>query len=97
MDDVLVSIQKANGRKISMRGELLFTHQGLSGPVVLNISRFFDSKDRIFLDFFPDLKEEMLMEQIDAQMDSFPKKTLKSLMKHYPQKTKDTVNRICGT
>ncbi|HRS82069.1 MAG TPA: type IV toxin-antitoxin system AbiEi family antitoxin domain-containing protein [Smithellaceae bacterium] len=24
-------------------------------------------------------------------------KTLKSLMKHYPQKTKDTVNRICGT
>ena len=36
------------------RGEVLFTHQGLSGPAILQVSSYWDSGDEITIDLMPD-------------------------------------------
>ena len=36
------------------RGEILFTHQGLSGPAVLQISSYWDKGDEVVIDLLPD-------------------------------------------
>lgn len=55
-----VSIQNAQikhwreGKQLKQySGDLLFTHKGLSGPVILNNSRFLESGDQLKLSFLP--------------------------------------------
>lgn len=48
-------------------GSMLFTHKGISGPVVLNVSRFWlrekDSTKQFEIDFFPDYDDAELQRQ----------------------------------
>ncbi len=53
-----MSFQNANVRllnqpDIKVSGDLLLTHKGLSGPSILNLSRFISRWDRIEIDFTP--------------------------------------------
>ena len=41
-------------KKISFRGDLLFTHRGLSGPAALQISSYWNKGDRISINLLPD-------------------------------------------
>lgn len=41
-------------RKHEFRGSVLFTHRGLSGPVILQISNYWLGGDEITIDLFPD-------------------------------------------
>ena len=40
--------------KISFKEALLFTHRGLSGPVVLQISNYWQESDPVYIDLLPD-------------------------------------------
>jgi predicted Rossmann fold flavoprotein len=40
--------------KVSFRENLLFTHRGVSGPVILQISSYWKDGDSIFIDLLPD-------------------------------------------
>ena len=40
--------------KSRFRGEILFTHQGLSGPAILQISSYWEKGDEIIVDLLPD-------------------------------------------
>lgn len=57
-----ISIQaKAIYKKKAYRGELLFTHKGISGPLAFTLSQYYDKKvGEILVDLLPDVKEEML-------------------------------------
>ncbi|AII14474.1 flavoprotein, HI0933 family [Campylobacter iguaniorum] len=46
---------KANIASKELSGDLLFTHKGISGPLILNCSLFWE-KGQIVLDFLPDFK-----------------------------------------
>ena len=49
-----VSFDAAVGyRGRQFRGEVLFTHQGLSGPAILQVSSYWDSGDEITIDLMP--------------------------------------------
>lgn len=49
---VRVSLQKsATSKQIVYEGALLFTHFGLSGPVIINNSRYMDKGDQLILNF----------------------------------------------
>ena len=72
LDDALVRI-KENGAKpvVERRGSLLFTHFGLSGPAVMDASRFVterpDSGSWLALcDFMPSLSEDVLLDELQA-------------------------------
>jgi predicted Rossmann fold flavoprotein len=69
----------------SRRGSLLFTHFGLSGPVVLDVSRAVSGHPRpsalsLVGDFLPDLKRDALEHQLRAQAAAEGKKQLISLL-----------------
>ena len=66
-------------------GEMLFTHFGISGPLVLSMSSFLE-KDRlkeyeIYLDLKPALSQEKLYNRIGRDFEDEPKRTMKNVMR----------------
>jgi len=47
------------------RGDLLFTHQGLSGPVILNHARYIRKNDSLYVSLFPVENKEETRSQLD--------------------------------
>jgi predicted Rossmann fold flavoprotein len=79
-----------NGKKfIEKRGEMIFTHFGLSGPIILSLSRFAvnplheGSKVEIALDLFPQLSENQLDEKLIADLNSHGKKKIGNLLQSW--------------
>lgn len=70
-------------------GELLFTHFGLSGPVVLTLSRFAveeldkKSKVRLSIDLKPALDEQKLDVRLQRDIDTHGKKQLGNLFREW--------------
>jgi len=84
---------KNNKRKevYSDFGEMIFTHFGVSGPVILSASRHllsYDFKDiKLVIDLKPALSEEKLDERVQRDFDKFSRKQFKnSLEELLPQK-----------
>lgn len=63
---------KKGASKISRQGELLITHKGLSGPLVLDISRYLEMKDSVTVNFHGELNTETAMEQISDIFSASP-------------------------
>jgi predicted Rossmann fold flavoprotein len=64
------------------RGQTLFTHQGLSGPVILQISSYWRRGDELVIDLFPDIDVFDLLQQemrSKLEMHNF-------LSKHLPRR-----------
>ena len=79
-----------NGKKqIEDIGEMLFTHYGLSGPLILNISRFVvdelmkKNTVEISLDFHPELDEQKLDAAIINDLNVNGKKHIENVFKHW--------------
>jgi len=72
------------------REQMLITHRGLSGPVVLQISSYWHKGDLIEINLLPDLDAEAWLL---AQQQSQPKKELKSVLAE--QLPKRLVQRLC--
>lgn len=73
---------------VSLFGEMLFTHQGISGPIVLQSSKtVYESlakKERVvaFLDLKPALDRRQLRKRIHREIHKIPKKEFQSLLKN---------------
>ncbi|WP_340150765.1 NAD(P)/FAD-dependent oxidoreductase [uncultured Sneathiella sp.] len=67
-------------RKTSFRENLLFTHRGLSGPAILQISSFWEPGDSVMIDFLPDVDLGRLLKE---KRRSQPKIQVSSLMKEF--------------
>lgn len=61
----------------SFRENILFTHRGLSGPSVLQISSFWQPGQEIEIDWFPDLN---LLEYLQSAQSERPKAELKTVL-----------------
>jgi len=66
------------------RGELLFTHFGISGPLVLTLSSVITNEDIKELDIFIDLKPALTEEELDSRLikdfNKFSNKQLKNAL-----------------
>ncbi|OUR77694.1 hypothetical protein A9Q83_09230 [Alphaproteobacteria bacterium 46_93_T64] len=70
--DVLVKIGK-----VSFRENVLFTHRGVSGPAILQISSFWKLGDTVQIDFLPDTN---LMEDLQRLRRETPKNGVKKYL-----------------
>ncbi len=70
---------KLNNEK-PILGEVLFTHFGISGPTILNLSERVESKDKIHIDLFPKKNIEELEEEIIDLFESNFKKTINNIL-----------------
>ncbi len=89
LEDVGLSLQ-IGGKLVPLpRGSLLFTHFGVSGPVILDMSstivEIMDKQGdlKIYIDFKPDIKEQDLQDLFIKDFQKQSKKSLKNYLKSY--------------
>ncbi|OGJ89867.1 MAG: hypothetical protein A2487_19145 [Candidatus Raymondbacteria bacterium RifOxyC12_full_50_8] len=87
-----VAIDLPKYRAFAATGPLLFTHQGLSGPAVLDISGSVAEaierlgKVLLTIDFFPETSREMWLNRFDGWYERLPRKTVLNLLAdHMPR------------
>lgn len=85
LKNISVSFKNSNGKEIySDFGEMIFTHFGVSGPVILSASRHLLSYDfkniNLILDLKPALTEEKLDERIQRDFDKYSRKQFKNAL-----------------
>lgn len=86
----------------SYTGELLFTHFGLSGPVVLRASlAVVEALERgpasVTIDLFPDLSDEQMRQRLQQEFDRYGKRGVRHLMSGLlPTKMVDPLIKISG-
>ena len=79
----------ASAGKGSFREAALFTHRGLSGPAILQISSYWRNGDAVGIDFLPDLPANWLR----TAKQSDPRNTLRRLLaKHLPARLAETLS-----
>lgn len=92
LKNISVTFKNCSGKEIySDFGEMIFTHFGVSGPVILSASRHllaYDFKDiKLSIDLKPGLSEEKLDERVQRDFDKYSRKQFKnSLDDLLPQK-----------
>lgn len=102
LKNISISILNKSGKKIySDFGEMLFTHFGVSGPVILSASRHildYDYKNvRLVIDLKPALTEEKLDERILRDFEKYSRKQYKnSLDELLPQKMIPVIIKLSG-
>jgi predicted Rossmann fold flavoprotein len=87
LQDVILCIRE-NGkkRKLSGKGDILFTKKGISGPLALSCSgRIVDilnagKKVSVEIDLMPDLTEEKLLSSLNKTITTYPRKSAKNLL-----------------
>jgi len=75
------AISKRSGsKKITKNGELLITHSGISGPLVLDFSRYCDTNDSVLINFLSNFNTETIIEKLnDLFYESASRKIAKIL------------------
>lgn len=88
--DVILTVWNEKGKKlIAHRGDMIFTHFGLSGPIALRCSQFLRQVQRrtgksevdMSIDLFPDLRPDEAERLIRERLDADPKKTVRNIFK----------------
>jgi len=86
-------ISKLEGKTVyeSEVGEMLFTSNGVSGPIVLSCSSYvnkYDMKDlKMFIDFKPALSNDSLLNRIDRDIETLKAKQFSSLLEGFLPKS----------
>jgi predicted Rossmann fold flavoprotein len=98
LPDVAVSLLHENKRVVSRRGSLLFAHFGLSGPVVLDVSRVVTEREAdlasivLEVDMWPDRNEQQVSEHLREESLLSGKKLLAQVLApHLPRRLCDTL------
>ncbi|MDP2909836.1 MAG: NAD(P)/FAD-dependent oxidoreductase [bacterium] len=91
LKDVKISILQDNKKHFKETGDILFTHFGLSGPLILDISKTIgellkQGEVKLCLDLFPNLNIEVLDKKIKEKIDENPKKLIKSFLTDFMPK-----------
>jgi len=81
--DVIISLFQA-GRKVRQHaGDLLFTHTGLSGPGILDFSRFIRPGDTLRISFLPGLDYSKAKEILIARINAAGNRQVKKILGAY--------------
>lgn len=90
LKDVKISVLQNNKKIINETGEILFTHYGISGPAILDISAkvgelLEKGQTKISLDLSPLLNQEQLLKEFEEYLKGYPKKTIKNILAEFAQ------------
>ena len=79
---------KSDNKKLkSKKGDFLFTHNGLSGPLALSSSSIISDwlakskKIQLTIDFYPDIAKEILIERLKKEINLHSKKNIDNLLR----------------
>jgi predicted Rossmann fold flavoprotein len=102
LPDVIVRILDGQRCLAVRRGSLLFAHFGLSGPVMLDVSRVVSGHLRpetliLEIDLLPGMPEDALTSFLKTESAASGKKQLAGVLAvHLPRRVCDTLLQLCG-
>lgn len=100
LKEVKISCYQNNKKLCSSVGPVIFTADGLSGPVILNMSEIIgreDPKDlQIKIDFFPNLDFSQLDRKLREEFNSSSKMLKNALSQLVPPRLVDTLINLSG-
>jgi len=90
LKDVKITVLHNNKKILSETGEVLFTHYGISGPAILDISAkvgelLEKGETKISLDLSPLLNQEQLLKEFEEYLKGYPNKTIKNILTEFAQ------------
>lgn len=88
-----------DGKKVDeYHGDLLVTHDGISGPVILNNARYFKPMDLITVNLTTHRQQETFQKSLQGQAEESGKKTVRSILKResVPQRLLDRLLELAG-
>ena len=91
--DAGLSLRRGGKRLLSREGDLLITHEGLSGPLILDASRHIEAGDTAELRFIPATLEEFRA-RLDAALKSSPRRFARTVLAETGL-TKNMAERFC--
>jgi len=74
LKNVSVILMRGNKKIYNETGEMLFTGKGISGPLGLTCSSYYESGDRVYIDLKPGLDEKKLDERIQRDFKKYNNK-----------------------
>lgn len=77
--DTLISIKSNSNHRPSFRENMLFTHKGLSGPAILQISSYWKEGEEIKINFLPDLDLLSLLKDLTRD-PAYNKKQIRTIL-----------------
>ncbi|MCG2700038.1 NAD(P)/FAD-dependent oxidoreductase [Candidatus Parcubacteria bacterium] len=85
LKDIKITVFQNRKKQLQEEGEILFTHFGMSGPAVLNISGkvgdlLEKGEIKICIDLFPLLDQEELLKELEDILRKYPNKTAKNIL-----------------
>lgn len=69
-----------SNERIQFRENILFTHRGLSGPAILQISSYWQAGEKVMINMLPDIN---LVEQLKNAQLIYPQKQLRTVLSEY--------------
>ncbi len=101
LKNVRLTLSKGRKTLFTDLGEMLFTHFGISGPLVLSASSYMAGEDPRELELRLDLKPGLTLEQLELRLlrdiGEAGKKQLQTLLCGlYPARLAETVPALCG-
>ncbi len=83
-DDITVSILREGKIARRVTGDLLFTHNGFSGPAILHASRFVRDGDSLSIAFLPEKERETIASLIALGTQESGKRLVKTILSELP-------------
>jgi hypothetical protein len=85
LKNLKINVFQNNKKQISESGEILFTHFGITGPAVLNISAkvgelLEKGEAKIFIDLFPLMNQEEVLKEFEIMLKKYPNKSIKNIL-----------------
>lgn len=83
-ENISISLFRDNKKISQHRGDLLFTHTGLSGPGVLDLSRYIAPGDLLKISFIPDIDTETFRKDLTDRFQANQTRHVKTILSEYP-------------
>jgi len=85
LENVKITVLKNDKKQFSEKGRIIFTHFGVSGPAILNISGRLGSlleseKVKLVIDLFPELNNEEVLKEFNDLLVRYLNKTVKNIL-----------------
>ncbi len=78
LPDAILTLVKNGKRHEKLQGPLLVTHEGISGPCALHISRYAEKNDTVIINFTGIQNTESLRDDINSMLKKNPSKKIKN-------------------
>lgn len=104
LSGVSIKVLSNERKMLYKKGDLIFTHDGLSGPLILSVSGYISdlvAKNlpvRVRIDLFPDMPEKETLTTISRAIEKHPSRTAGNCLTGVlPRRMTDLFLSMCGT